>query len=383
MLKNSGINFYYCQTLLDNMDIENYLNRLEDLAEEYYLFQISPQDFLDQKRMADPSLRELFFFQKDFFGIKERSIVQGYYLEFSTAFENEDLEDRKVWFYLSHEIGKRRDKLYFMRKCAPYDLEQPLFKMSPDLWNATLNRDLININSVKLIGQGAILGFKNGYSLTDSELNPNILTWASTNFPSSPTYVRIHPYKVSVDLPIQPLLEATIIPANPKWWENLMIFKNNKEGSSYILEEGSTNTDHIWDYGAKKIRRLEVSAQRKNDGTLSMMIEELQKLSDGHWMGRCIHLDTKSAVGMPSAKAVLMHLDLAINMYFDETIKERWNQNLASGGKVVDATCRTHLFRIEEVPFDSVLEFARMFFKSSVLLSEWYADQFNLYPEKA
>lgn len=364
------------------MDIENYLNILEDLAEEYYQFQISPQDFLDQKRIADPSLNELFLFQKNFFGAKERLIVQDYYLEYSTAFANETLEDRKVWFYLSHEIGERRDKLHFRRKCAPYNLEQPLFKMSPDLWGDTLNQDLINICSIELVGQGAVLGFKNGYSLTDGELNPNILIWAKTTFPSSPTYVRIHPFKVSTDIPVQPLLEATIIPANPKWWENLMIFKNNKEGSSYILEEGSTNTDQIWEYGVLRVRRLEVSARRKNDGTLSMMIEELQKLTDGHWMGRCIHLDTKAAVGDLSENAVLMHLDLAINMYFDERIEERWKQNLATDGKVIDASCRTHLFRIEEVPFNSVLEFAKMFFKSSVLLSEWYADQFNLYPAK-
>lgn len=364
------------------MDIETYLNTLDNLAEEYYNYQISPEDFLDQKRKVDNKLHELFLFQKDFFGAKEREAVQIYSFQYSKAFENETLENREVWIFLSFEIKERRDKLYFELKCAPYTLEQPLFKISPSLWNATLNNDLINLKEVKLIGEGAVLGFQNGFSLTDGEMNPNILTWANDTFPSAPKYVRIHPYKVSESIPPQALLEATIIPASPKWWKNLMIFKNNREGSSYILEEGTADTQNYWDFRVLKVRRLEVSAQRKNDGTLSMMIEELQKLSDGHWMGRCIHLDTKGAIGEPSAKAVLMHLDLAINMYFDENIEKRWNQNLASGGKVVDATCRTHLFRIEEVPFNSVLEFARMFFKSSVLLSEWYADQFNLYSEK-
>ena len=43
-------------------------------------------------------------------------------------------------------------------------------------------------------------------------------------------------------------------------------------------------------------------------------------------------------------------------------------------GKVQDATFRTHLFRIERAPLESLFEFCAMFLRSSVLLREWVSE---------
>ena len=80
-------------------------------------------------------------------------------------------------------------------------------------------------------------------------------------------------------------------------------------------------------------------------------------------------------MGTDAACAPLNHLDLAINMYFDGAASRRRVQTL-SGGRVEDASVRTHLLRIDGAPFSSCVEFARQFFQSNVLLSEWIGDQF-------
>lgn len=133
----------------------------------------------------------------------------------------------------------------------------------------------------------------------------------------------------------------------------------------------------IYEYLIKKIRRLDVIAQRKNSGVFSMMIEELQQESDDIVIGRCIHLDSSAPLGTNYEEVQLSHLDLAINVYFDDTGRERMASNLANGKKVTNATCRTHLFRIDDVPLSSLMVFARMFFISMTLLNEWTAEQFK------
>jgi len=106
-----------------------------------------------------------------------------------------------------------------------------------------------------------------------------------------------------------------------------------------------------------------------------MMIEELPRGDDqaGVMVARCIHLDTRAAVGTPMADARLQHLDLAINVYLDDDRTRRMSGTLQTG-RVQDATFRTHLLRVENVPFPALFGFAEMFLTSSHLRSEWLAD---------
>lgn len=107
------------------------------------------------------------------------------------------------------------------------------------------------------------------------------------------------------------------------------------------------------------------------------MIEELPRSDDpnGLMVARCIHLDTRDPAGTPLKDVKLQHLDLAINVYFNDDRTKRFEGSLQNG-KVQDATFRTHLFRIEDTPFASLFDYCEMFLRSRVLLSEWLNELF-------
>jgi hypothetical protein len=109
-----------------------------------------------------------------------------------------------------------------------------------------------------------------------------------------------------------------------------------------------------------------------------MMIEELPRSDDpnGFMAARCIHLDTRDPAGTPFDKVEMQHLDLALNVYCGHDRAARFGQTL-QGGKVQDATFRTHLFRIECAPFLALFTFCEIFLRSRVLLSEWFNELFG------
>lgn len=107
------------------------------------------------------------------------------------------------------------------------------------------------------------------------------------------------------------------------------------------------------------------------------MIEELTHIdNNGLVFGRMIHLDTDALFGSDFKDAKLNHLDLAINIYQHETAKNRLEENLAYGNKTSDATYRTHLLRVENIPFKSLFAYVSYFLKSQTLMQEWFKDQF-------
>jgi hypothetical protein len=126
------------------------------------------------------------------------------------------------------------------------------------------------------------------------------------------------------------------------------------------------------------LRRLEVIAKRDNNGNLSMMIEEITGINDnGLMFGRMIHLDTDSTFGTDFNNSNLNHLDLAINVYENDIAAKRLKDNLANGKKTVDSSYRTHLLRIENIPFKGLFGFLVSFFKSQTLMNEYFEDQFK------
>ena len=109
-----------------------------------------------------------------------------------------------------------------------------------------------------------------------------------------------------------------------------------------------------------------------------MMIEELTDIDqNGLMYGRCIHLDSDAPVGTDFDNVILNHLDLAINIYEGNDAKQRLNDNLAGGNVTTDASFRTHLLRIEKIPFKALFDFVTIFFKSEILTNEWIDDQFR------
>lgn len=182
-----------------------------------------------------------------------------------------------------------------------------------------------------------------------------------------------------------------VVPPQGKWWKNLKVYNRTHVGCSFILlgNDPSNSADYI-DYHRHNVRKLQVVASRKDsieNGVvkpyLSMLIEELSEFKHPtdpnrlYVIGRMIHLDTDAEIGTPFENAVLKHIDLAYNLYIDNDATIRMNQDLSNGGKVQDATTRTHILRVEDIPFDSIFKFSISFFRSKTLVSEWFSNEFG------
>ena len=113
-----------------------------------------------------------------------------------------------------------------------------------------------------------------------------------------------------------------------------------------------------------------------------MTIEELTKIfvynnpQKAFMIGRMIHLDTDAKRGTSFKDAVLNHIDLAENLYVGDDAFQRDDDDLSNGRMVQKATYRTHLLRVNGIPFESIFKVAYAFFKSKQLVDEWKAAEF-------
>ncbi len=296
--------------------------------------------------------------------------------------------ERILAYLICMEIEKIKTSSKLKLLCQPYSENQKLFEKTR-LYNSirtkkngSKDNELIDLHVVENISNSEVVKISTGgFARINPFLNPSIVWWSKREFPGSNIYIRLNHHEFFSELPPQLLNEEVMVPANPKWWRKLKIHRNRKEGASYFIEEPESPNQSFqkyWDYHVKKIRCLQISANRNNNGNLSMMFEELSEyyIDSGVLMGKCIHLDTDAAYDTSSSEASLNHLDLAIQFYENGKIKERFSQDL-SKGKVVGASYRTHILRIENIPFDSVLQYLLMFFDSLYLKVEWLSDQFR------
>lgn len=371
------------------MDIENYYKILERLAVKINDSAVATHDFLNgELNNGNKDIKDLLDFRMDFIDEREIEKVSGYLI--IGNFLNFNEMERITCFMMTFEIDEIKSKLGWKRRCENYDMSQPLFQKEPTLFNALRRRDngvqdfeLINNEAFAQINNSEILRINNSFTLIDSELNPLLYTWTKENFTDKPLYIRANPYKAYDDIPPQRIFESISMPANPNWWRNLSIYNRNKEGACYILDDCSPQENYrqYWELHIKKILRLEVIVKRNNNGNLSMMIEEITAIDNyGLRFGRMIHLDTDSPYGTDFENATLNHLDLAINVYEGENAVNRGNDNLASGDKTTDASFRTHLLRIENIPFKALFGFVTSFLKSQTLINLWLEDQFQMPP---
>jgi hypothetical protein len=314
----------------------------------------------------------------------------AHYLELG-FFADPDPERQSAWWLFLLDVNAAANRISYQRICEPYAPNQPLFVGAPNLFAHIRRRDgvgspdfeLIDDRAVQCVDRSEIYRAGPGFSKLAADLHPRIANWARDNFPVAPRFLRLDAEQFHLEQPLMALREAALVPANPKWMETLALFPNTKTFASYILEDcdpKAARARYI-DYHLGGVRRLEVIAQRRKPEYLSMMIEELPRADESNhsMVGRCIHLDTRAVVGTPMAKARLQHLDLAINVYQGADRAARMAGSLQDG-KVRDATCRTHLLRVEDVPFPAVFSFAEMFLKSRILLKEW-TDALNVRPE--
>ena len=371
------------------MDIENYFKNLENLAIKINDLGVATHDFLDSElNNGNKAIKDLVDFRKDFTDASEQDKVRGYLI--IGNFLNFNGIERVTCFMMTFEIDEIKSKLSWKRRCEIYEMSQPLFQKEPSLFDAIRRKEngvqdfeLIKSDAFKQINDSEILRINNSFTLIDTELNPLIFSWARDNFTDKPIYIRANPYRAFDEIPNQMIFESISMPANPNWWKNLSIYSRSKEGACYLLDNCSPKENYrqYWELHFKNILRLEVIAKRNNNGNLSMMIEEITGINNyGLRFGRMIHLDTDSPYGTDFENATLNHLDLAINVYEGENAVSRGDDNLASGDKTTDASFRTHLLRIENIPFKALFGFVTSFLKSQTLINLWLEDQFQIPP---
>jgi len=361
------------------MDIDQYYSTLDELSAGYSKFNTATHTYLEELIETDNQrMMELIDFRKTFIGTKELEEVTpylsiGFFHKYSGI-------DRTTCFIICFELNEIATKIGWRKRCTTYKKEQPLFDKFPDLFNQVHNDDLIDFSAFEQINGSEILKFNKGYTYIDFALNPMIASWTRGNFPDKKIFIRANPFEVHDRQPRQMLFESILMPANPNWWRNLSIHNRTKEGASYVLEDCSPkeNLQQYWELHVKQVKRLEVIAKRNNSGNLSMMIEEITS-TDNHGLvfGRCIHLDTDSPYGTPFENSVLNHLDLAINIYEGEAARKRLEDNLAYGVVTTDASYRTHLIKVLDIPFKALFGYVISFLKSQTLISEWIKDQFR------
>lgn len=273
----------------------------------------------------------------------------------------------------------------FLRSFEPYRKDHPAFK-DTNLSKNQRKNELISLEGCEIINDHILL---DGHYFRLSHYKESMVKYLKETKEKYNIFVRIDPYVILDEQPPKELLEAVIRPIDPKWIQKLTIYSGNMTAGEYVLQNpldcrksGDKLTPEeqlkAWEYNISKIRKLEVYVARGNNKNLHMMIEELgEKLRYGkYFIGKCIHLDTDDVVGTPYEKATLNHMDLAINVYDKDSFEKRKEQSL-SRGKVIDATVRTHILRVENVPFTHLPQLAADFLDSRTLYREWMDDMFG------
>lgn len=369
------------------MELDDYFSELETISDHCVADHLSAQSYLETLIREKPNtIRELIDCRKKYLASSDYSassalLVVGLFSEFS------DL-DRITCITVCFELESSISRKSITRRCEKYNKAQDLFKRIPGLFehirtkpNGEKDYELIDYRALSQVNSSEIVHFYGKFAIIDSYIKPSIVCWSKETFPDSPLYIRLNPHLAYDSCPPQLLEEVILMPANPNWWKNLELHNNTRTGASYTLEDCDPSPETLqqfWEYRIERLRRLDVSATRNTNGNLSMMLEELSEpnINDGFIIGKCIHLDTNDPFGTTFSESYLNHLDLAINVYCGGAIKQRFDDNLVRG-RVVDASYRTHLLRIENIPFPALLAYVEMFFDTKILVREWFLDQFR------
>ncbi len=346
------------------------LERLDDLFKE------------DDAAFSQPLLKAIEN-RKAIVNAEDRESYTGLLLQLGLYQEYGDLDSRIACCAVRDELAHELDLLSMCKSFEPYREDHPLFKAVPSLWPRVRRSgerplELISTDGIQWDVSDQLACFGAIEARVCGHVSPDLLKLAIADFPESPAYIRLDPYDVGENLQVS-ILEEVIRPANPKWWKNLDIWPEKTEGACYELQrcERSNDDRRYREYECRHFGKMEILFRRNHNGMLSGMMEEIHRPHECRFiLGRCVHLTSNSPVGDSWDGAVATHIDAAINVYVDDDKDQRWASRLDKGQKV-DATFRTHVLRLDEVPLRTVLPIAERFFKSEVLLEEWFLDQFR------
>jgi len=289
-------------------------------------------------------------------------------------------DERLALMVLFDDISKCSMPDSHIHFCEKYSPEMPVFSECHKL-RSLIRDDLLAVGSSKLEGSGQLLRFPEFLCrlpcIVPSHAALYQYLYALKN--GLDLYLRIDPYDVSQS-EITNIFEEAIIPADPKFINDLSVFRDEKKTAKYevivpdnIRDRIQSFLDYHNGYG-----RLEVVFKRHgSENILSFMAEELPRSESGRVLrGLCLHATCKHPPGTPWDDAVADHIDGAVNYYFDYRALERLDSDIFTAE--CDASCRTHLFRINNVKLSHLIPISKLFFDAQSLWEDWIRDQFRL-----
>ncbi|MCJ2163539.1 MULTISPECIES: hypothetical protein [unclassified Pseudodesulfovibrio] len=286
-------------------------------------------------------------------------------------------DERMALILIGVDVKQQIQPRECQRCCESYHVDAPVFRKAPELWNLVRD-DLVSVNSGVVAPSGQLIRYPSFLCRLHGHLPKHFILY-ETLFKvvgRNRLYLRVDQYDDSQSDVIY-ALEEVIRPMDPTFLKQLKIFRGEKKWGYYEVLPPEHPTDYqYWDYH-QGFGKLEVVFKRNGDD-LSCMIEELPREADGRVLtSLCLHATSKCPVDTDWNDAVADHIDGAIQFYFDERALERFDSNISVAE--CDASCRTHLFRIEETSLSNLLPIAKMFFQAESLLKDWVDDQFRFF----
>lgn len=365
-----------------------YLNSIIEETLKNYLVLNDPMYITDKivslKKQGDNlTLDAISYWQQKLTNtIKEK--VKGYGDMFLSEI---DEELRYTATALIWDINYHQRLRYLEKSLQKYSVEQPLFVSNEKLLFSSLNRELISSTEFQKDYISNVVQFPNGkYAYIDELVEPYLLKNIEAR--DITYYVRLNPLFYYDQKPPFLIKDEAWRKPSPKWVNAIGIKPNCKDGFSYYIPDDidiNTNGYEHYDRYILGIFRLEGEYKRLRDGYFSMMVEELKEVKhpfceDYYLIGRMIHLDSDESCEK-GLDTKLKHIDLALNLYTGDNAIKRRNERLENGGRIVDASFRSHILRMNDTKLSDVILFST-FFKSKSLQNEWIKEMFNIEEKK-
>ncbi len=156
-------------------------------------------------------------------------------------------EQRVGAFLLCFEVCDRIAHCHLQSRFAPYQDRDPLFVFEPILFQKARDAELIPRSALGSIYDDGVVEIDKGFARLDPMLAPSIVHTVTEAFPAAEIYLRLDPATVWNTRPSQLLLEAVMVPANPRWWRDLGIHRGQQTGARYEIlppEEAMTTLHH-------------------------------------------------------------------------------------------------------------------------------------------
>lgn len=369
--------------MMSDNQYTDYANDIIDKAVQTYLDYHKPMTLSDYVEslvnQKEYSTLEAIAYWKERLTQNEINKIKWYGDTFLTSI-NEEQKD--ITSALIADLNYRQRLRFLENSLERYSTSQPLFESNQELFSQTLNNELIPSTQFQKVFLKNVVRLSDGkYAYIDESLEPSLLQQLEER--GLAYYVRVNPNYIYETHPPILIKEAAWRKPSPKWHNAIGIKPNKNDGFSYYIPEDVDLKTHPYEYIDRyflNILRLEGEYKRKRDGYFSMMVEELKEVShpfleEFYIIGRMIHLDSIED-GEDGLNAKLKHIDLAVNIYTGDDAINRVNERLENGGKIVDATYRSHILRLNDALLSDIIPFST-FFESKCLQDEWIKDMFT------